>query len=176
MDGIKASLRQVTRNWKRTTATTAVSMVVFVLFLLLTRPTYSMQLLMADVTYLWTEMLPLLIWNQYATHGVLGLVFPAVIAVLAGIVTVTTGLSLLASYTVTGSLSGVGGSLVGFSAAGCASCGAGVLTLLGLSGGVALLPFNGLGVQAVSIAIMLGALEYTGRSQTCTVERIDPGL
>lgn len=176
MDGIKVSFRDATANWKRIVATTAVSAVVFVLFLLLTRPTYSMQLLMTNVTYLWTEIIPLLIWNQHATHGALGLLLPATIAVLAGLVAVTTGISLLANYEASGSLSGVAGSLVGFSAAGCASCGAGVLTWLGLSGGVALLPFDGLGVQAASIAIMLGALEYTGRNQTCTIDGIDPGL
>lgn len=175
MQGIHASLRQVTANRKRAVATAATSAAVFVLFLLLTRPVYSVQLLSADIGYL-PEAVSLLIWNQHATHGILGLLLPATIAVLAGVVTVTTGISLFANYTATGSLSGVAGSVVGFSAAGCASCGAGVLTLLGLSGGIALLPFGGLGVQAVSIGIMLAALEYTGRNQTCTVDGIDPAL
>lgn len=171
MHGTKRAVRQALKTWKRGVAVVAVSIFTWTAFIVLTRPAYSLQLLSADATYLWTEVLPTLVWNQNATYGAIGVLLPMAIALLVGLVTVTTGVSLLQSYHASGSLTGVAGSLVGFSAAGCASCGAGVLTLLGLSGGVALLPFNGLGVQALSIVILIGALEYTGRSGACTIEQ-----
>jgi len=102
--------------------------------------------------------------------AVAGTVVVPILSVLVGLVAVTTGLSLIQSYQRTGSVTGALGGAVGFFGAGCASCGAGILSLLGVADGAAILPFEGLGVQVASIGLMLLALEYNGRSEACSIQ------
>ncbi|HED05993.1 MAG TPA: hypothetical protein ENI61_04850 [Ignavibacteria bacterium] len=52
------------------------------------------------------------------------------------------------------SIFGVVGGVIG---SGCPICGATVLGFLGVSGGLAILPFNGLGLKALSLGLMLFA-------------------
>jgi len=52
------------------------------------------------------------------------------------------------------SIFGVIGGVIG---SGCPICGATVLGFLGVSGGLAILPFNGLGLKALSLGLMLFA-------------------
>lgn len=169
MKGTRTAVKEAFGTRKRTLSVIAITALAWTAFVLVTRPTYSFQMLSVNILSTGT-VLSTLIWNQNATYGPLGVLLPATMAFLVGVLTVTTALSFFQNYRTSSSISGTLGGAIGFAGAGCASCGAGLLTLLGVSGGVALLPFNGLGVQAASIAILLGSLEYTGRQdQLCKV-------
>ncbi len=167
--GTKNSVREALKTRKRVVAVLSVGILTWVFFVLLVNPVYSFQMVSGNPLTM-TEVLPALVASQFAT-GVLNFIFPVLIAGLVGIVSVTTGLSLYNNYTSSGSLGGTLGGAIGVAGAGCASCGAGLLTLLGLSGGVAILPFNGLGVQGLSLLLILASLEYTGRQdRICSVD------
>lgn len=154
---------------RRILSAAVIALFTWIAFVMLSRPVYSFQMISSNPLQLYA-VLSALVWNQQATYGFAGVVLPAVIAALVGFLTVITGIAVFKNYRSTGSVTGTLGGAVGFAGAGCASCGAGLLTLLGLSGGVALLPFDGLGVQALSIAILFASLEYTGRNQgSCSV-------
>lgn len=168
MKGLKQVLRTITASWKRVVATVAIGGTVWLLFVLFYFPQYSYQMVANDIFLLDNAFLSLF-WYQYASSGILGVALPALIAGLVGITAVATGVSLLQQTRIHQSITGGIGATVGFLSAGCASCSVGVLALLGFVGGVALLPFNGKGLQAASILLLLGALEYTGRNNTCEV-------
>lgn len=168
LDGTRHSLSEAFTGWQRTWFTTGTAAVLWIGFTLLYYPQYSYQLLTADVTYL-TEAVTTLVWYQHATNGVIGVVLPLLITVLTAALLTLTVTSLRQQYTRKGSLSGAAGGVLGFLSAGCASCGVGVLAVLGVGSGLAFLPFQGVGVQVVSVLVLLAALEYTGRQPAvCT--------
>jgi len=166
--GLKQVTQTIAASWKRVAATVSIAAVVWIVFVLLYFPQYSYQMVANDVFPLDNALLSLL-WYHYAASGVTGVVFPAMIAGLVGIIVVATGVSLLQQARIGQSFGGGIGASIGFLSAGCASCSVGVLALLGFAGGVSLLPFNGKGVQDASILLLLGALEYTGRNTACEV-------
>jgi hypothetical protein len=56
----------------------------------------------------------------------------------------------------------VGGSgLVGVAVAGCTSCGFSLLSLLGLGGALSIIPFGGLGLHTIIIALLILSLLYS---------------
>jgi hypothetical protein len=59
--------------------------------------------------------------------------------------------------------------LPGFVAAGCASCGVGLASLLGIGVATTLLPFQGLGIKILGIIIMIFAIYSLGDADTCTI-------
>ncbi|QGA79974.1 hypothetical protein [Candidatus Nanohalobium constans] len=59
--------------------------------------------------------------------------------------------------------------LPGFLAAGCASCGVGFASIIGLGAATAALPFNGLGIKVGGIILMLYALSSLGNPKTCSI-------
>lgn len=171
MNGLKQAGRMVTVSWKRTVIAAAIAIGVWTVFVLLYFPEYSAQMISRNI-FLLDDAVASLLWYQYASDGVLGVLIPPVIAVLTGITVVITAVSLLQRASVGQSVGGTVGTTVGVLGAGCTSCSAGALALLGFAGGVALLPFNGRGLQVASIGLLLLSLEYAGRNTTC---RIDSG-
>lgn len=161
LKGTKSSLREAFGTWKTGAAVLSVATTTFLLFMLLVNPVYSYQMLSSNPLHL-TTVISTMMADQ-TLHGFSGIAVTGILAILVGIVTVTTAISLKRNYNNTGSVTTTFGSLVGFASAGCASCGAGVLALMGVTGGAAVLPFNGLEVQVLSILILIGSMEYTGR-------------
>lgn len=159
--GIRNSLKEVFGTKRRGAAVVLISAFTFLLFILLVSPIYSYQMLSSDPTNL-TTVISTMMADQML-HGYTGIAMTGLLAFLVGTVTVSTGISLITNYNSTGSVSTTLGSLIGFASAGCASCGAGVLALMGVTGGASILPYNGLEVQAFSILILLGSMEYVGR-------------
>jgi hypothetical protein len=62
------------------------------------------------------------------------------------------------------------GVLPGFLAAGCASCGAGVLGALGFVGAMAALPFEGNLLRLGGIVLLVFFLGRTGDPRTCSID------
>lgn len=147
----------------------SIALSVWVVFVLLFFPQYSMQMVSYGPGYAF-EAVSALVWYQYGAGGILGVVLPVLIAGLVSVTAVVTGVSLLQQRQAEQSLGGIVGGGIGVLSAGCASCSVGVLALLGFAGAVALLPFGGKGLQTASVLLLLVSLEYTGRrSSSCEV-------
>ena len=161
--GTRNSLKEAFETPKTALTVLAVSIFTFLIFMLLVNPVYSYQMLSSNPANLGL-VISTMIADQ-TLHGFSGIAVTGLLALLVGTVTVTTAISLLRNYNSTGSISSTFGSLIGLASAGCASCGAGVLALMGVTGGAAVLPFNGLEVQVFSILLLIGSMEYTGRQE-----------
>jgi hypothetical protein len=154
-------------TWRRTLVAGVVAAVTFVALVLSTFPGMAMQMLGADPAYL-DEAVALLAGNVFETAGALGVASVFLYAVLTGVVAVDAATQVRVAG-VRGA-SGVGGLVPGLLASGCASCGAGVLGLLGFSGALALLPFQGNLLRAAGIAVLLIVLARIGDPRRCSID------
>lgn len=140
----------------------------YVVLVLSTFPQFSLQLLSrnpADIGY----AVAALTREVYLGSGWLGLALVSLYAILTG-VAVTNSVALVRRAR-HGGASTVVGVLPGMLAAGCASCGAGVLGALGFVGAIALLPFDGNLLRAGGILLLLFFLARAGDPRTCTIQR-----
>ncbi|MFB6160704.1 MAG: hypothetical protein ABEJ61_05945 [Haloferacaceae archaeon] len=101
--------------------------------------------------------------GTYRTAGALGLALTVAYAALGGVlaVVVAAGIGRGAG---TANLVGVA---PGVLAAGCASCGAGALSILGVAGAYSLFPFAGNLVRVAGILLVLVALHRMGDPRRC---------
>lgn len=143
----------------------SVAAVTYVFLVLSTFPQMSVQMLAAGPEWL-DEAVVLLTRNTYATVGVSGLGLVVLYAALTGVAVTNTVAQFRASG---GGLGTVGGLLPGLVASGCASCGAGVLGLLGFAGALAVMPFHGDFLRVGGIALLLFVLVRTGDPRVCDV-------
>jgi len=152
--------------WRRSLAAAAVAAGTFVLLVLSTFPGMTAEMLAADVAYLDDAVL-LLVGNLHETTGPTGVALVFAYAVLTGVATVDVVAQVrLAGVRSAARLSGVAPGLL---AAGCASCGAGVLGLLGFAGALAALPLGGTLLRIGGIALLVVALASTGDPRRCAV-------
>jgi len=151
---------------RRTFAAGLVAVGTYCLLTLSTFPTYSMQLLGADIGYL-DEAVVALTGNMYRTTGALGLSLVVAYAVTTGVaLTAAFGRARVAGRTGARGLSSV---VPGLLASGCASCGAGVLGLLGFAGALATLPFQGNLLRLAGLCLLLVYLSRLGDPRQCAV-------
>ncbi|RLM54104.1 hypothetical protein DVK02_11825 [Halobellus sp. Atlit-31R] len=150
----------------RTVGTVAVAVATYCLLVLSSFPEYTVQMLGADLAYADDAVLALTA-NTYETIGALGLGLIVVYAVATGVaLTTAIGRVRLAGLR---SARGVSSVLPGLLASGCASCGAGVLGLLGFAGALATLPFHGNLVRLAGLALLVGYLSRIGDPRRCSV-------
>lgn len=142
------------------------AVVAFAVFMLLSFPAYSQQLLAADIFYL-DQALVALVWNLQQTAGMLGVGLMVVYAVLVGVTVSVLAVSIRTAGLKTAS--GVTGVIPGVVVAGCAGCGAGLLGLLGFAGALSLLPFQGNSIRLVGLLILLFVLARIGDPRECRV-------
>ena len=152
----------------RRLAVTAVTAVLrYCVLILSTFPGMSVQMLAAGPEW-FDDTLVLLTQNTLATVGVAGLVLVVLYAALTGIaLTVTVGQFAAGGGSSTSTLGGV---LPGFLVSGCASCGAGVLGLLGFAGALAAMPFHGNLLRLGGVLLLVGFLANAGDPRRCTIE------
>jgi len=140
-----------------------------------------------------------LIYNMLVSGNDIGFKLSFMFNILGSIITNNTELSLL-TLVITGLLAGInvafmvfkfrtsrrdsidgkssglggGGVLAGMLGAGCSSCGVGILALLGVVGGAAILPFGGYEIWAVSTAILVYSMYSLSKGinscDSCQVE------
>lgn len=151
-------------TWYRSGAAALVAAVSFVVLVLSTFPRMSAEMLAADVGYL-EDALVLLVGNLHETAGPTGVALVFVYAVLTGVAVV----DVVAHVRAAGvrSAAPLSGAAPGLLAAGCASCGAGVLSLLGVAGALAALPMGGTLLRIGGVALLVGALAATGDPRGC---------
>lgn len=143
------------------------SVATYVLLVLSSFPAYSVQMLSAGVGYL-DEALLALTANTYATIGTVGFALVVAYAVLTG-VAITNALGRLRRIGVSRT-SGIVSAAPGLLVSGCASCGAGVLGLLGFAGALATMPFHGNLLRVGGMVLLLAYLARAGDPRHCVVE------
>ncbi|WP_097010077.1 hypothetical protein [Natronoarchaeum philippinense] len=141
----------------------------YAVLVLSTFPQFTLQLLARDLTDLGYAVAELT-RELYLSTGWIGLVLVAAYAVLTG-VAATNALALVRRTRRRGASTLVG-VLPGLLAAGCASCGAGVLGALGFVGAMAALPFDGNLLRVGGIALLLFFLGRAGDPRTCSIGEV----
>jgi len=149
-----------------------VSVATYVLLILSSFPEYSMQMLGANLRYLDTALVALTA-NTYATIGAIGLGLIVGYAILTG-VAVTNVAGRVAQVGLSGSR-GLSSAIPGLLASGCASCGAGVLGLMGFAGALAAMPFHGNLLRVGGLALLIGYLARAGDPRYCTIDSATEG-
>jgi len=165
--GLRSALAYpLTSNGRLLTAGVATS-ATYVVLVLSSFPQFSVQVLTRDPTDL-VYAVPALTREVYLGTGWLGIGLVAAYALLTG-VAVTNALALVRRARRAGA-STLAGIVPGLLAAGCASCGAGVLGALGFVGAMAVLPFEGNLLRVGGIALLAVFLGRTGDPRTCAID------
>jgi hypothetical protein len=131
----------------------------YCLMVLLSFPGYSFQMLSTNPLLLF-EAVSALTWNLEASGGLLAVVLTAVYAAFGGVAS-----TILVSNVSSGGAAG--GLAPGLAVSGCASCGTGVLGLVGLGGALGSLPFDGNLVRLGGIGLLAFFLARTGDPELC---------
>jgi hypothetical protein len=166
VEGFLAAVGYPLTTTPRTLLAAGIAVVTYVLLVLSSFPAYSMQMLGAGIGYLDDAVLALTA-NTHATIGTLGLGLVVAYAVATGIA-LTTALGRV-RHAGRGGAQGVSSVLPGLLASGCASCGAGVLGLLGFAGALATLPFHGNLLRLGGLLLLAGYLARVGDPRRCRV-------
>lgn len=164
--GLVAALSFPLTTNRRALGAAVVAVVTYVGLVLSSFPAYSAQMLGADLGYLDDAVLALTA-NTYASIGPFGLGLVVAYAVLTGV-----ALTNVATQLRMQDVSGVRdllGVVPGLLASGCASCGAGVLGLLGFAGALAAMPFDGNLLRLGGIVLLLFFLARSGDPRSCRV-------
>lgn len=101
------------------------------------------------------------------SYGWTPIVMNVVYAVLTGIA-LTNMIAQLRMLQM-GSLANIGGILPGLLAAGCASCGPGLFALLGFTGAITFIPFQGTVLRLVGLGMFLFFLGLSGDPRECRI-------
>jgi hypothetical protein len=144
-----------------------VAVLTYTLLVLSTFPQFTIQLLTRNPTDVFYAVASLT-RETYLSVGWLGLGLVAAYALLTG-VAVTNAVTLFRRARRRGASTALG-VLPGFLAAGCASCGAGVLGALGFVGAMAALPFEGNLLRLGGIVLLVFFLGRTGDPRTCSID------
>ncbi|WEL19103.1 hypothetical protein [Candidatus Nanohalococcus occultus] len=161
-DGIKAAFKG-----KTALKTLAVSSVFYILVTLASFPQYSLQLLGRNILYL-DEAVVSLTFNTFSSAGALGLGLTVAYSVLTGVALV----NIVEKLRISGLASSkdLATIIPGLTAAGCASCGVGILAFIGLGGTLALMPFNGNLIRVLAVGLLLGVITKNGDPTTCLID------
>jgi hypothetical protein len=141
--------------------------VTYVVLVLSAFPQFSVQVLTQDPADAFYAVVALT-REVYVGTGWLGIGLVAAYALLTGIA-VTNAAALVQRARRAGA-STLAGIVPGLLAAGCASCGAGVLGALGFVGAMAALPFEGNLLRIGGIVLLAIFLGRTGDPRTCSIE------
>ncbi|ELZ32029.1 hypothetical protein C474_07692 [Halogeometricum pallidum JCM 14848] len=153
-------------TWTRLVLCVGGAMISYVLLVLSSFPEYSVQMVSANIGYL-DDAIVELTANSYATAGPVGLGLIVSYAMLTGIA--ITNVANRVKRVGVAESGGLSSAVPGFLAAGCASCGAGILGFLGFAGALALLPFHGNLLRVGGLLLLVGYLARVGDPRYCTV-------
>lgn len=164
LERLEASIAYALSSPLRVVGTLAVAVGTFGLLVASAYPRFAVRMFVAGPDY-WVQTLRTLVFVFGEGAGAVGVVVGTVYAALTGVLAVvvagqlrTTGPSRVAN---------VSGAVPGVLASGCASCGAGVLGLMGTTGAVAALPFHGNGLRALGVAVLAVLLARIGDPRRC---------
>lgn len=162
---LKAGLKSAFEDRRKTFSTVLVSGLFFILLALSTSINYSFQMFSAGLEY-WIPAIQFTIRGFYLNGGWTDVILNLIYSVLVGVITTNTYIQFRASGLEVGNLSGIA---PGMLVAGCAGCGVGLLSLLGLSGILAFLPFQGLGLKIAGMMLIIYFIARIGNPKTCSI-------
>ncbi|SER88067.1 hypothetical protein [Natrinema salaciae] len=153
-------------TWRGTIGLVLVTVATYVLLILSTMPTFSLQML-GDGLHWFEYVLVSLTETVYRTDGWIGLGTIVLYALLSGVAVVNAVAQLRSVGR--SSLANLSGVVPGLLASGCASCGAGLLGFLGFAGGIAALPYDGALLRVGGLLALLFFLGRAGHPDRCAI-------
>jgi hypothetical protein len=160
--GVKAAFKD-----RRKAATSITLSLSFLIFLALsTAVNYSFQMFSSGIQY-WLPAVELTVRGFYLNGGWTELILNCLYALSVGVILTNTYTQFRAAGLKIGNLSGIA---PGVLVAGCAGCGVGILSILGISGVVAFLPFGGFGLKIGGIVLILYFIARIGNPEVCSIE------
>ena len=151
-------------NRRRALGTLLTGFSAFLLTIFSASPGYSMQMLSSGFQY-WGIAFITRFTGVIMNTGYTGLFLTILFSTLVGVTMVNTLIQLKMNKVDFSSL----GAVPGFLAGGCASCGVGVLSLLGFGGVLASLPFAGNSLRLGGIILLTILIVRTGDPETCEI-------
>ncbi|QGA80697.1 hypothetical protein LC1Nh_0813 [Candidatus Nanohalobium constans] len=162
--GLSQGLKGSVSNRKRALGTAAVSLSTFLLTIFSANPGYSLQMLSSGMQY-WSIAFTTRLTGMIMNAGYTGLLLTAGFSMLVGVTMTNTVVQLRMNRINLSSL----GALPGFLAGGCASCGVGVLSLLGFGGVLASMPFAGNSLRLGGVLLLVALIIRTGNPDACKI-------
>ena len=156
--GVKGSVR----NWKRGLGTFCAGFFTFSLTVLSGNPGYSVQMLSSGLEY-WPVAFMTRFTGLLMNSGYTGAILTIVFSSLVGVTMTNTVVQLRMNKLSLDSLGAIPGLLAG----GCASCGVGILSLLGLGGVLASMPFQSNLLRLGGLILLIGLVLRTGNPDVC---------
>ena len=131
--------------------------------------------LFSNLSLLWTSteslqaklsLLKSLIYGVFVSQPISSLVIQGVLVALIGVSTslLTYRALLLSQFDVQAGSAGIGSILATFFSTGCSACGAGILSYLGVAGGLTVLPFRGKELWVAGILLVLFSMYHLSHS------------
>ena len=158
LEGVKGA----SSTRKRSAGTSVVGLSAFFLTVFSANPGYSIQMLTSGLQY-WPIAFITRFSGMLSTSGLTGVFLTLLFSAMVGVTMTNTAVQLRANRISLDSL----GAIPGFLAGGCASCGVGVLSLLGFGGVLASLPFQGNLLRLGGVLLLAVLIIRTGNPDTC---------
>lgn len=157
-------LKSAFSSRKKALATTSISIIFFILIALSSAIRYSYQMFSAGIEY-WLTAITFTIRGVYLTGGLTEIVLNIVYSALIGVIITNTYHQFRTSGLKIENLSGIAPSFV---IAGCAGCGIGILSIVGLAGIVGSLPFQGTSIKVAGILLLIYFTAEIGNPEICS--------
>jgi len=162
---LKAGLKSAFGDRRKTFFTVLISGLFFILLALSTSINYSLQMFSAGLKY-WIPAIQFTIRGFYLNGGWTNVILNLIYSGLVGIIITNTYTQFRSSGLELENISGIA---PGMLVAGCAGCGVGLLSLLGLPGILAFLPFQGLGLKIAGIVLIIYFIARIGNPKICSI-------
>ena len=162
---LKSGLKSAFKDRRKTFSTVLVSGLFFILLALSTSINYSIQMFSAGFEY-WLPAVQFTIRGFYLNGGWTNVILNIIYSVLVGVIITNTYTQFRSSGLEIGNLSGIA---PGILVAGCAGCGVGLLSILGLSSLIVSLPFQGLGLKIAGMILILYFIARIGNPRICSI-------
>jgi hypothetical protein len=162
---LTAGLKSAFEDRRKTFSTVLVSGLFFILLALSTAINYSSQMFSAGIEY-WIPAIQFTIKGFYLNGGWTDIILNIIYSILVGVTITNTYTQFRASGLEIGNLSGIA---PGMLVAGCAGCGVGLLSLIGMTGKIAYMPFQGLGLKIAGMMLILYFIARIGNPKICSI-------
>lgn len=160
VEGVKGAFR----GRKRVLATASLTISFFLLAIIASSYRVFFQMVNLSTSNLEQAFL-MPYWTLLASSGYLGVGLTLVFSMLTAVAFTNTGTKLLRKEFDASLL----GAVPGFAAAGCATCGVGLVSVIGLGGVLASLPFHGNLIRVGTVGLLIALIAKNGDPDKCSV-------
>lgn len=151
---------------KRFLITAFSSLFIFLILLWASNPTQASRTLSYGLEFI-DETIMILVQGSIATIGISGFSLLIFYAVMSGVTLTAIGGQI--KHQGLSNSAKAGGIAPGILASGCAGCGTGLLSLLGASSAIALMPFNGNLIRLLGLIPLFYFLTKSGDPRICSI-------